>query len=63
METMVIITGSKFFQTKHLELTDTVRIPLPPIVVKAPASLPLQWQHICAAVETKTKKKDEEKNY
>lgn len=29
---------------------------LPPIAIKAPAALPLQWQHICAAVETKTEK-------
>lgn len=32
---------------KHLELTDTVWSPLCPIAKKAPAALPLQWQHSC----------------
>lgn len=36
---MVIVTGSKFFHTKYLEVMDTIRIPVPPRAVKAQALL------------------------
>lgn len=43
---------------------DSICITLPPISLKAPATLHLQWQHICASVESKGGKKDGEKrNY